>query len=384
MATNSTQPSELVQALNKLNETPAIPIRDDTAVPMPTPRFVVNHRLADHIARSKESFAFVPQLDPTQTYSIFQSAKEAWQHDKLPVLAVCGYSKSPFPFQKATGIQADTADQFLSDLNLAHRMVPTLGASPAYIIRHYHSPNDKYDDVILPAHANLIVYEAHALSHIQLATLFEHVANVGGKIILCGDHSEFANFHPELSEAAERSIAQAVPSEWRHLVEPSSPAAEELGNSLNLLPSENTSPQVGNSEPKHPEQLPLFDLPPSRTPYLIYHSRPGNTAEFPLGFDVVAKVYAENIQSAIASAQNLDAPKTDNPGVVTFTHKPRPTQPGDVICHNDVVKRLEVADFETLKRAERPQNRPEQPKQAPDDLEPEPVEPKRPRPKIKP
>jgi hypothetical protein len=217
MNSNPKQPSELIQALQKLTSISARPVGDDTAVPLPQSHFISDHCLAKHIARTKESFAFVPDLDPWRTNGIFRSANEAWQHDKLPARAVCAYSKSPGPFQRETGIQADTADQFLSDLKLAHCMVPTLGASLAYIIRHHHN---KYDEQILPAHTNLVVYQPHGLSSTQLIKLFLHVADVKGKIILCDNRSDLAVSHPYLSEPVETSIEKAVPRNFRTSLEP--------------------------------------------------------------------------------------------------------------------------------------------------------------------
>lgn len=331
-----------MRAFNELYQTPATPVHNDTAIPATRSRFVVDHCLATHIARTTESFAFVPDLNSYQTYSILRSANEAWQHDKLPVLAVCAYSKSPAPFQKETGIQSDTADQFLSDLKFAHRMVPTLGASPAYIIRHYHSPKDKYDDVILPAHANLIVYQPQGLSDTQLTALFEHVANVRGKIILCGDRSDFGNSHSELTEAVERSISKAVPAQLRHLVEPS-----------------------------------------TQSTYLIWQSKTGEPADFPDGYRIVAKVQSDDIYRSLANSHYSGCRWTENPGVETFTRNIRSVQPGDIICHNGDVKCLGVDDVAKIRLLDSHVDRLQKQQFALDHPAPETPEPNRPQRKLK-
>ena len=385
MPANSTNSSRLIRALHKLDQTSAIGVSDDTTIPVPTTRFVMNHCLATHIARSKESFAFVPDLGPYQTSAILRSANEAWKHEKLPSLAVCAFSKSPVPFQKETGIQADTADQFLSDLKFAHRMVPTLGASPAYIIRHNHAPNDKYDDVILPAHANLIVYEPHALSPDQLATLFEHVANVRGKIILCGDQSELANFHPELTDAVENSISKAVPAKLRHLCEPSSSHDEKpSAEPRNPIASANGSRPIRDFEPKNEDAVHHENPSPSRKSYLVYHAKTDGAADFPNGYVLVAKVQTDDIFRALSNSHYSASTWTENPGVVAFTHNARSTRPGDIICEHGEVKRLSVEDIAKINLMDSPRDRLQKEKFSSDNPAPETPEPDRPRRKFKP
>ena len=353
MPTASKKPSELIRALNRLHETPAIAVCDDTPVQMPSTRFVADHCLATYATRSKEGFAFVPAEDESiyRTYATLRSANEAWRRDKLPVLSVCAFSTSPIPFEKRTGIQTDTVDQFLTDLKLAHSIVPTLNANPAYIVRRYHSFGDKYDDVILPAHANLVVYQPHALSPAQLTSLFQHVADVRGKVILCDDRSKLADFYPELTDAVERSLSKALPPELRQAVTPRNPTPD-YNNALQPGISSAHRRAVSDFEGPRSEQLALFDFPSARGPYLVYHAKPGNTAEFPNGYDVVALVRAENIHRALAHTQHFGAPWTENPGVVTLTEKePRSTQPGDVIVHDGVAQRFEGAGFKHIEFA---------------------------------
>jgi hypothetical protein len=343
--------SALIEAFNKLHETPAIPICEDTTVPSPDTRFVVDRCLATYAARTKDAFVFIPDESIWQTYSILRSANHAWRHDKLPVLAVCAFSKSPGPMQKETGIQADTADQFLSDLTLAHRIVPKLGDSPSYIVRHYPRPYEIYDEVVLPAHTNLIVYQPRALSSTQLTALFEHVASVHGKVILCDDREAFLNSHPELTHAVERSLSKAIPQSLRKKIESLSPTAADVKPHINVekpLTFPNQSDLNGHSRAASIQQPFQFDPSPAGTPYLIYHARTANPAEFPSGYVLVAKVEAASIHRALANSQDFGAPWTENPGVTTFTHRPRSTQPGDIIVHDRVVQRLGAVDFEKI------------------------------------
>jgi hypothetical protein len=325
---------------------------------MPTSRFVVNHLLATYAARSKEGFVFVPDESLYQTYAIFRSANTAWQHDKLPVLAVCAFSKSPIPFQRETGIQADTADQFLSDLTLAHRIVPKLGASPAYIVRHNHGSNDQYDDIILPAHANLVVYQPHALSPTQLTRIFDHVANVRGKVILCDDRSAFANSYPELNEAVDRSLSKSIPPELRRNFDLPKPHGDDqnlhidsekpytIPNQLELIPQSEAAPTVHNSH---------LDRPPAQSLYVIHHAKSENPAGFPNDYDLAAIIKADNIQCAVALSQHYGFPWPDNPGVVSFIDKPRSTQPGDVIVHDGIAQRFDGNGFQRIEPVISPQ-----------------------------
>lgn len=382
MSTTPTKPTELIQALDELCRTPATPVRADTAIPPTRSQFVVDNCLATHIARSKESFAFVPGHDAWRTYGILRSAKEAWQHDKLPVLAVCAFSKSPLPFQRETGIQADTADQFLSDLKFAHRMTPTLGADPAYIIRHYHSPNDKYDNVVLPANANLIVYEPHALSPTQLSTLFEHVANVRGKIILCDDRSDLAYFHPELNKAIEISISKAVPARLRHLVEPSKAHEEKPGTDHgNPVTAENTSEPIHDVTQSHSKEISTGEQVRTLGSYLIYHANSERPTDAPSDYVLVAKVETDDIYRSLANSRS-DASWTENPGVVAFTHNPRATRPGDLICHNGEMKQLNAEDVAKINPMQPPIDHTQKERPAHDNTETS--EPDRPRRKLKP
>lgn len=307
MPANRTQTSPLINALHKLNEYPAIAICKESPVPMPTSRFVTNHLLATHIVRSTEGFEFIPDESSYQTYAILRSANEAWRHDKLPALAVSAVSKSPVPLREATGIQARTVDQFLTDLQSAHRMVPALGASPAYIIRHYHSPSDKRDDVILPAHANLVVYQPQAINPQQLTALFESVASVHGKIILCDDRRELANYHPELTDAVERSLNRAIPRSLRKDLAQHESLADDrkLNTTLEKPASVSIAPDPNsNSISPRYDQPSLSDTAPARS-YLIYHARSEKPAEFPNGYVLVAKVQADNIHRALSHSQHL-------------------------------------------------------------------------------
>jgi hypothetical protein len=349
MSANRTQPSPLINALHKLNEYPAIAICKETPVPMPTSRFVTNHLLATHVVRSTEGFEFIPDESTYQTHAILRSANEAWRHDKLPALAVCAFSKSPDPLREATGIPARTVDQFLRDLQSAHRMIPALGAGPAYIIRHFHSPSDKRDEVILPAHANLVVCEPRGINPNQLTALFEYVASVRGKIILCDDRRELATYHPELTDAVEMSLNRAIPSSLRKDLDQPSPS----------------------------------DTAPGRS-YLIYHARTEKPAEFPNGYVLVAKVLADNIDRALSRSQNLGAPWSENPDVVAFTHEPRSTRPGDIICHNGKPLRVGAKDFEPVTCLEPSPNRSQNLEPVPHIPEPDAPQPDRPRRTFKP
>lgn len=386
MSANRTQPSPLINALHKLNEYPAIAICKETPVPMPTSRFVTNHLLATHIVRSTEGFEFIPDESAYQTYAILRSANEAWRHDKLPALGVCAVSKSPDPLREATGIQARTVDQFLSDLQSAHRMVPALGESPAYIIRHFNGPSDKRDDVVLPAHANLVVYQPQGINPNQLTALFESVASVRGKIILCGDRRELANYHPELTDAVERSLDRAIPRSLRKDL----PQHESIADDRKPHTKFEKSPSVSiapdpDSHTRSPRnnQPSLSDTAPARS-YLIYHARSEKPAEFPNGYVLVAKVQADSVQRALADSQHVGAPWTENPGVVAFTHEPRSTQPGDIICHNGSPQRLGARDFEAVISKELSPNRSQKPEPAPDIPEPDAPQLDRPHRKFKP
>ena len=129
MSAHSTKQSPLLEAFEKLQQTSAIGICNDTPVPKFGSHIIVDHCFADYIARTKDAFAFVPDENMYRTYAVLRSANDAWQHDKLPVLAVCAFSKSPHPFQTETGIQTKTADQFLTDLQFAHYIPPKLAQS---------------------------------------------------------------------------------------------------------------------------------------------------------------------------------------------------------------------------------------------------------------
>jgi hypothetical protein len=358
----TTKPSPLSEAFHRLNETPAISICEDTAVPAPDTKFVVDRCLATYAARAKEGFAFIPDESIWQTYSMLRSANAAWEHDKLPVLAVCALSKSPAPMQRETGIQADTVDQFLSDLTLAHRIVPKLGDSPAYIVRHYPRPHEIHDEVILPAHTNLIVYQPHALSDTQLTKLFEHVASVHGKVILCDDREAFANSHPELTPAVERSLSKAIPRSLRKNIEPPERTPTEVKAQINMdepAPSLNQPGLNGDSHAPGNQQPLHFGPRPAETPYLIYHAKTTNPAEFPSGYRLVAKVTAKSLPCALANSQDFGAPWTENPGVVTFTDKkPRSTRPGDVIVQDGIAQRFDGNGFKQIEIATKPQPRP--------------------------
>jgi hypothetical protein len=353
MRSTSTFASGLPEALKKLNETSAIAVRDTTRIPAPTSHFVVDHCLATHIARSKDSFTFVPDLGSYHSYSIFRSANEAWKHDQLPVLAVCAFSKSPTPFRKETGIQAVMVDQFLSDLKFAHRSVSMPNASPAFIIRHYPSPNEKFDDVILPAHANLIVYEAHGLAPHQLATLFDHVASIRGKIILCGNRSELADYHPVLTKAVERSMSQAVPHELRKALELPDPAQETLPtNHQNPVAPGNSSQGVPDRGSTHLEQLSPGDPSSARSPYFVWHAKTTNPAGFSKDdYDLVAIVDTDSIHSALARTRHFGAPSTENSELLTFSENNREyrsTQPGDVIVHRGIAQLFDGNGFKFI------------------------------------
>jgi hypothetical protein len=376
--TNDRGQPDLAEAARPLFESPAPAVRDPNSVPIPTTRFLADHALCKHITQSEKGLVFLPDKDDFNTHAILIAARDAWKQEKLPVLAVCAFSRSPQPFAKATGIQCDTADQFLSDLQFARRIPKTPGEQPSYLIRHVHSPSDVYDDVILPAHANLVVYQPHALSPKQLSTLFEHVANVRGKVILCGDPEQFTELHPQLADHVQESLAKWVsPTLTR---DPNRSAVDHSPASSIVRPG---GPSLGGDRRRPPPGVSpagdFFDGPGS---YLVYHSRGKNLTQFPNHFKLVAKVEAKSMEQALARTQHSRSPWPDNRGVTAFMNKPRSTQAGDVIVSAGQPHKFDGVRFEPIEaklepRTPRPQQSPApEPSPAPPDLGDESTKPK--------
>lgn len=291
-------------------------------IPMPATRLVSDHLCAIHVLTSTDPVTFFPDTDIYSTHAVLKVAGDAWRQDKSSVLAVCAFSQSPAPLQKATGIQADTADQFLSDMKFAHRFVP-LGGKPCYVIRHHHGTDRQADELILPAEAKVVVYQPHALDPRQLSRLTEYAQSVRGQVILCDDPALLTQSHPSLSDVVSKSLAKCdVGRLTKHLER----------NDANPRP---IPPRFEDSDAFR-SQLPPPNAFATPRKYVIYHAKTEKPASFPGSFSPVAIVHADSIESALHRSQHFGAPWPDNPGVITFKTKLRSTQPGDVVVDNGV------------------------------------------------
>lgn len=339
--------SPLIEALQKLNAKPAIAVCKDTEVAMPTPRFFEDLLLTTHIARSTEGFAFLPYDNMYRVSSLLQGANEAWRQDKLPVVAVCAFPQSHIPFQRQTGIQADFVDEFLKDLSVSQRIVASSGESSAYVIRHQQNTVHRYDETILPAHANLVIHKPRAMAPEQLTALFQYVASVQGKVILCDDRHALANAHPELKDFIDGSLSQALTREFMTAFDP-----KELSADARKLPSlSSLARSIPNGKSLHGDVASSADPTPTNN-YLVYHSRTGDPGKFPDDYMLVAKVDAIDAYCAFLDTVHFGRPWTENPGVASLTDKPRSTQPGDIICHNDIIRRVGSPTFASIERIE--------------------------------
>lgn len=155
--------------------------------------------------------------------------------------------------------------------------------------------------------ANLIVYQPHAIAPKELATLFEHVASVQGKVILCDNREALAISYPELSDAVARSLSRAIPHELSKALSPS-PSTEKheerdvREHTLTLpdRPTPKDKPYVPSTD-----ALSQFDLPREGRSYLLYHTATDKPSDFPDGYRLVAKIRADNIYRALADSQHF-------------------------------------------------------------------------------
>ena len=241
--------------------------------------------------------------------------------------------------------------------------------------------------MILPSRANLVIYQPHAIAPKQLTTLFEHVAAVQGKVILCDNREPFAISYPELTDAVTRSLSRAIPQELSKALSPA-PATKKHKEEHVTENSHTTADQItrdGRPYVPSADALSHFHLPNGRRPYLLYHAVVDKPGDFPDGYKLIAKIQADSVDRALADSPKFGSPSPENQSVVVFRDADRSTQPGDVIVHAGIAHLLGPADFRSLKPQVRPSLEPSiTPTPANDVLEHETPEPAKPCHKIKP
>ena len=243
----TSSPSALVAAVNRLSATPAKTIRDDTYFRLPVTMKIGDADLCTYLGRNEGGFLFLPNHDKFTTQLILSTTNEAWQHDKLPALAICPTEHSANAVQKSTGIESISAERFFADLDLARPVTQTFTGKSSYVIGHDHNPKGRFDDIVLPTFANVIVHEADKFSAAELTSICDHVAQVSGKVILCADWSAIDRAHPDIAPTISAALGRGLPDVS---VGDNPEKAWELGNELESYSTVGDGlPQSGDSKP---------------------------------------------------------------------------------------------------------------------------------------
>jgi hypothetical protein len=169
------KPSDFLAAIKRLSAQPAKVLREDTHLRLPITMKIGDAYRCDYLARNATSFQYLRDEDTFKTRLILRTVNEAWKHDKFPALAICASEDSANALQKSAGIESVTAERFFSDLELARSVTQTFSGKKNYVIGHDHNPEGRFDKIVLPAFANVVVYEADKFAPHQLTSLCDHV-----------------------------------------------------------------------------------------------------------------------------------------------------------------------------------------------------------------
>lgn len=198
-AFQSSNPSEFLAAIKRLSAQPAKVLREDTHLRLPiTMKIGDAYRCAD-LARNASSFQYLRDDDTFKTGLILRTLSEAWRIDKLPALAICASEDSAKALQKSAEIQSVTAEKFFKDLERARPITQSFTGKKNYVIGHDHNPEGRFDKIVLPTFANVVVYEADKFSPDRLTSLCDHVAEVRGRVILCADCQALDRAQPQIA-----------------------------------------------------------------------------------------------------------------------------------------------------------------------------------------
>jgi hypothetical protein len=209
-ASQSPLPSELVAAIETLCEMPARALRDDTHFRLPVTMRIKDADFCTYLARNQSSFLFLPIEDTFATRLILRTTHQAWKLDKLPTIAVCTSKAIAKDLQASTRIESFSAEEFFSALEHARAVTQNFTGKKDYVIGHDRNPRGRLDEVILPAFANLIVYDAEHFAAEQIAALCEPISQVGGRLILCGDQHAVNTAYPGIAALLNRALDDAL------------------------------------------------------------------------------------------------------------------------------------------------------------------------------
>jgi hypothetical protein len=167
--------------------------------------------LCAYLARSDRSFLFLPDFDTFRTRLILRTTNDAWKQEKVPTLAVCRTADTAKEVQRTTGIESVAAENFLSDLEMARPVTQTFTRKKNYVIGHDDNPNGRFDEIVLPCHANVILSDAQDFSADEIAALCEPISQVNGRLILCGDWTAIIRSHPDIEELISDTLGHGLP-----------------------------------------------------------------------------------------------------------------------------------------------------------------------------
>lgn len=243
----SSTASELLAAITRLSAKPAKTIRDDTRFRLPVTMRIGDADLCTYLARNESSFLFLPDYNSFNTRLILRTTNEAWKQDKLPTIAICPTEEAANQLQKSTAIESVSAGRFFSDLESARPVTQTFTGKKNYVIGHDENPRGKFDDIVLPSLANVVVYDAHVFSAQQLASLCDPISQVRGRLILCGDWTAIERAHPDIARTISDTLGYGLPD----IPVGSHPEkAWELGNELDSYsPADKPVPLSADSKP---------------------------------------------------------------------------------------------------------------------------------------
>lgn len=210
-APQHSKPSDFLAAIKRLSAQTAKALQKDTHLRLPiTMKIGDAYRCAD-LARNAVSFQYLRDDDTFKTGLILRTVNQAWKHDKLPALAICASEDSAKALQKAADIESLTAERFFSDLERARPVTQTFSGKKNYVIGHDHNPEGRFDKIVLPTFANVIVYEADKFSPDQLTSLCDHVTEVRGRVILCADCQALDQAQPQIGEILDDFFGESGP-----------------------------------------------------------------------------------------------------------------------------------------------------------------------------
>jgi hypothetical protein len=202
--------SILRDAIAKLALAPAKALRNDTCFQLPPTMRIADADLCTHLARNESSFLVLPDHSGFDSRLVLRTTNEAWKHDKLPTIAICPTVQVARQVQRTTGIESVCAEGFFDDLERTRPVVQSFTGKKSYVIGHDHNPKGRFDQVVLPYLANVIVFDAEHFSSEQLTSLCEPISQVGGRLILCGDQNALDRAHPDLAEAINDAVRQGL------------------------------------------------------------------------------------------------------------------------------------------------------------------------------